>query len=873
MRFLTILLSLVLLHLMVNSQIQVKSYEPAKVTVTPPVIDGKLNEGEWDASHWASDFVQQKPLEGQPASQKTSFCIMYDNDHIYVAFRMQETDPLKISRRLSRRDEVEGDLAGIQFDSYYDKTTAFFFFVTAAGVKADGIVSDAGNGEDFSWDAMWNAATSVDANGWTAELKIPLSQLRFSKAGHYSWGLQVLRYMKRYDEVDIWQPIPRDAPTWVSNFGTLTGLDGIAPKRQIELMPYGVASAERYKADPENPFSTGKSSELSAGLDGKIGITNNMILDFTINPDFGQVEADPSEVNLTAFESYFEEKRPFFVEGRNILSFGVTPGDNDRSSDNLFYSRRIGRSPQRDLSAFDYADVPKNTTILGAFKLTGKTRNGWSVGTLESVTAREFARVISQKIDQRIEAEPLTNYFINRVQKDFNQGTTRIGGMFTAVNRNSNDACTQLLHRSAYSGGIDFSHTWKDRTYYLNLKTLFSYVAGDSLTLQETQKSSARYFQRPDADYVHFDPTRTSLAGHAGIVEFGKAGKGHWRYTTWINWRSPGFEINDAGFQRRTDDIFQVIWVGYRYYKPFSIFKEISLNFNQWSGWDFGLTNTYSGGNINVHAAFKNMWNLSAGANRDMIGRSNGELRGGPSMLMPGGFNFWGYLSTDPSRKFSAGINANRYASDDASGHFYSFGLDLTWAPANAVNVSLMPFYNSNATLLQYVDETSMLGEPRYIFASLSQQTLGIPVRINIGLSPDLTVQYYGQPFISAGKYSDYKMITHPDAGLFTDRFVTFNEQQISYSADDELFSIDENTDGSADYSFYKPDFNAFYFLSNLVIRWEYRPGSSVYLVWSQNRSDGLSIGQFRPGPDLDHLTTIYPHNVFLIKVSYRLGL
>jgi len=240
---------------------------------------------------------------------------------------------------------------------------------------------------------------------------------------------------------------------------------------------------------------------------------------------------------------------------------------------------------------------------------------------------------------------------------------------------------------------------------------------------------------------------------------------------------------------------------------------------------------------------------------------------------MPGGFNFWGYLSTDPSRKFSAGINANRYASDDASGHFYSFGLDLTWAPANAVNVSLMPFYNSNATLLQYVDETSMLGEPRYIFASLSQQTLGIPVRINIGLSPDLTVQYYGQPFISAGKYSDYKMITHPDAGLFTDRFVTFNEQQISYSADDELFSIDENTDGSADYSFYKPDFNAFYFLSNLVIRWEYRPGSSVYLVWSQNRSDGLSIGQFHPGLDLDHLTTIYPHNVFLIKVSYRLGL
>lgn len=352
-----------------------KSYTPSRVTGNPPVADGIINELEWPDDGWDSGFVQQKPLEGQPGSQKTSFKIMYDNDHIYVAFRVQETEPERISRRLSRRDEMEGDMVGIQFDSYFDKTTAFFFWVTAAGVKIDGVNVD-GNESDMSWDAVWSGRSASSSSGWTAEMRIPLSQLRFSHAEIHTWGLQVIRYIQRHDEVDIWQPIPRDASNWVSRFGTLEGLRGIEPKRQIELMPYLVASTERYEKEESNPFRTGKSSVISAGFDGKIGITNNMILDFTINPDFGQVEADPSEVNLTAFESYFDEKRPFFVEGRNILSFGVTPGDNESSSDNLFYSRRIGRSPHRDLSDYDYYDAPANTTILGAFKLTGKTSKG-----------------------------------------------------------------------------------------------------------------------------------------------------------------------------------------------------------------------------------------------------------------------------------------------------------------------------------------------------------------------------------------------------------------------------------------------------------------------------------------------------------------
>lgn len=850
-----------------------KTYVPLRVAGEPPVMDGFIGNQEWPEQGWESGFVQHKPLEGKPASRQTSFNIMYDNDHLYVAFRIVEKEPDKISRRLSRRDEMEGDMVGIQIDSYFDRTTAFVFWVTAAGVKIDGVEVDGSNSEDMSWDALWTGKTAFDSLGWTVEMRIPLTQLRFSQAESHTWGLQVLRYIQRFDEVDIWQPIPRDASTWVSRFGLLEGLSGIEPKRQIEMMPYVVASIGRYKAETGNPFSTGKSSGMSAGLDGKIGLTNNMILDFTINPDFGQVEADPSEVNLTAYESYFAEKRPFFVEGRNILSFGVTPGDNDASSDNLFYSRRIGRAPHRDLSDYDYADAPANTTILGAFKVTGKTRNGWSVGLLESLTSLEKAEVIFSESREKVEVEPLTNYFIGRLQKDFNKGTTKLGGMFTAVNRNIDDAALNNLHKSAYTGGLDFNHTWNDRTYYLNIKGIFSHVTGDSTAIKETQESSARYFQRPDASYVKYDPSRTSLSGHAGIVEFGKSGNGNWLYTTWINWRSPGFEINDAGFQRRSDDIFQVIWVGYRYYKPIGIFKEISFNFNQWSGWDFGLNNRYSGGNVNANTRFKNQWGFSFGVNRDFAQRSNYLLRGGPSILLPGGNSFWTSLSSDNSKKFNFGVNYQVFKGDEGINESEYTSLRLTWAPVNSLNISLTPFYSADKTMLQYVETADMQGDTRYVFATLDQQTFGLPIRINVGITPDLTVQYYGQPFISAGKYSRYKMITKPVAAEFNDRFLCYQDAQVGFNSQDEVYDIDEDLNGTTDYTFDKPDFNAFYFISNLVVRWEYLPGSSVYLVWSQNRSDSESIGTFRPGPDMEHLSTIFPHNVFLIKVSYRLGL
>ncbi|MCK4465527.1 MAG: hypothetical protein KAU83_07435, partial [Bacteroidales bacterium] len=381
-----------------------------------------------------------------------------------------------------------------------------------------------------------------------------------------------------------------DAPGWVHQFGELHGISGIKPKRQIEIAPYTVGNIERFEKEEGNPFATGKSSNLDIGVDGKIGITNNMILDFTVNPDFGQVEADPSQVNLTAYEIFFEEKRPFFIEGKNILSFPLMFGDGDLASENMFYSRRIGRRPQSYPNTQDgeYADIPINTSILGAAKFTGKTKNGLSIGILESITAKEKAEIDNEGIKRFETVEPLTNYSVSRVQKDFNKGNTILGGMFTTTNRKIENPDLNFLHTSAYSGGLDFTHQWKDRTYSFSLKTYFSQVKGSEEALIRTQSSSVRYFQRPDNDYVKFDSSRTSLSGYGGVLSAGKFANGHWRYAGFLSWKSPGLELNDLGFMTNADEILQIFWVGYRIWEPFSIFRNLNVNLNQWNTFDFG---------------------------------------------------------------------------------------------------------------------------------------------------------------------------------------------------------------------------------------------------------------------------------------------
>ena len=566
-----------------DSTVVKRTYQTA-FTKTAPVIDGLGNDEAWNLVEWTSDFIQSQPAENKPPSQQTAFKVLYDNDNVYVFIRAYDTEPDKISKIMSRRDNFNGDMIFVEFDSHFDKQTDFLFCASASGAKSDAAISDDGNSEDDNWNPIWYMKTSFDDKGWCVEMKIPLSQLRFGKKDEQIWGLQVTRNIFRLQERSQWQYIPKGSPGVVHLFGELHGINNIKPKHQIELMPYTVARTERFEKIAGDPFNTGKLSKISAGLDGKIGLTNDFTLDFTINPDFGQVEADPSEVNLTAFESYFSEKRPFFVEGSNIFQFmpNQTIVIHNMYSDNLFYSRRIGRYPQYypSVGANEYVKMPESTTILGAMKISGKTKKGLSVGILESLTSREDAVIDSLGVRRKIAVEPLTNYFVGRVQQDFNKGQTILGALVTAVNRDINSPALDFLHTAAYTAGLDFQHHWKERTWYVAGNAEFSNVKGKPVSITETQTSSARYYQRTDAKYLSVDSSLTSLSGYGGTVKFGKSSKKRLQFETSMTVRSPGLEFNDIGYMRYSDVIHQGNWMGYYLRNPFWIFNNFYLNTN-----------------------------------------------------------------------------------------------------------------------------------------------------------------------------------------------------------------------------------------------------------------------------------------------------
>lgn len=840
----------------------------------PPRIDGLANDAAWDALEWQNNFTQREPYNGKAPSQQTSFKIIYDNINVYAIIRSWDTSPDSIVSRLSRRDNGEGDAVGIEFDSYNDKQTAFSFIVSASGVKLDKFISGDGGNEDESWDALWDTKTSIDDKGWIAEILIPLNQLRFSSLNNQKWGLQVGRYIFRKDELSLWQPIPRDAPGWVHQFGTLEGISGVRPKRKVEIAPYLVAQAESYERETGNPFRTGKGYKLPFGLDTKIGITSDFTLDLTVNPDFGQVEADPSEVNLTAFESYFPEKRPFFIEGRNQFNFQFSPGDGDNSYENLFYSRRIGRSPQGssrlsdNLGGNEFMNAPENTSIMGAAKVTGKTRNGFSVGLMEAVTSKEIAEIDLNGARRKETIEPYTSYLVGSINKEYNEGGTSLGLLITSVNRNVSDVEMKFLHKNAFTGGLNFTHQWNNKNYFVNLKGFFSRVDGSEEAIIRTQEMSSRYFQRPDASHVSIDSSRKSLTGHGGALSIGKNGQGRWRFMGFVTWKSPELEVNDVGYIRTVDDIFQVLWVGYRINEPFSIFRSINLGTNLWRGNNFAGEVTYSGGNINVNAQFTNYWNFGTGINYNGESLSSTALWGGPSLKIPGGWNNWAFVSTDGRKKVQ--LSANTYFFWGEQSKQKSIDISLGYKPSNAITMSLGVGVSPSWKELQFVESITWTNETRYINASIDQEVYALSFRLNYSITPDLSVQFYGRPFIAKGNYFDFKRITNPRASIYSDRFRAFTGNQIVFDSINDNYSIDENSDGTTDYTIGNPNFNYRTFQSNLVVRWEFRPGSALFFVWSQGRESSEVDYSTTIGYDSGELFGAYPHNVFLLKLSYR---
>lgn len=878
--FAVILFLLATLTLNALSQEEEKKIYSATRTDIAPQINGIPDDDEWTHGEWAGDFIQFEPYDGQEATQPTEFKILYDDSFIYVAIKSYDSSPDSIINRMTRRDEIDGDYAGVSFDSYHDLRTGFTFIVSSTGVKMDLMHANDGTVEDPSWDPIWHARSSIQEWGWFAEMKIPLTQLRFEKNTSDVWGMEVFRLNYRESELSFWQAIPRNASGLVHMYGELDGLDKIEPRKTFDLTPYAVASYENYKAQEGNPFLKGRDFLPNAGIDGKIGVTNNLTLDFTINPDFGQVEADPSEVNLTAYESFFSEKRPFFVEGNNITRLSVGVGDGDLSYDNLFYSRRIGKKPSGSpqLETGEYSKTPRNVPILGAAKLTGKTKDGLSVGIIETITPRTYARIDSAGVRSTGEVEPLSNYFIGRVQKDFNKGNTMIGGMVTHTYRDLTsvddleNSSLNYLHNSALTGGLDFSQSFNDRNWKFSFSTAFSHVKGSKEAIRATQLSPRHMFNRPDADHIEYDPERTSLSGLGGKMEFGKFG-GNWNFMIFSIVRSPGFEINDLGYMRTADDMMHGVWSAYNFNEPKSFYRKIRLNANWWTKWDYGFTFQKHGGNMSVYTQYKNFWSTNIGLSYNSNGLSTTILRGGPNMKIPGGTGMFYSISSDNRKKLRLSLNGNHYWGRQDYTITNSLSVSMSYRPFNILNISIRPSYSLTNTDLQYVNTVeNEEGELSYIFADLAQHVLSLSLRINLNITPDMTIQYWGQPFFAAADYSAYKKISSPMAVNYSDRYHEFTENEIISM--ENIYYIDEDIDGNIDYSLANPDFNFDEFLSNLVVRWEFVPGSTLYAVWSQTINAATPVGEFILRDNINTLFTEQkPYNVFLLKFSYRFGL
>lgn len=830
-----------------------------------PAIDGLLSDEAWRSAPLAGDFTQLEPDEGAPATERTEVRVLYGSDALFIAFRAHDSAPDSIAGQLTRRDtDSYSDAVHVLIDSYHDRRTAFHFAVNPAGVKMDLYRFD-DTEEDASWDAVWEVATHVDREGWNAEFRIPFSQLRFGNQEDQTWGINFAREIARRNETSTWAPIRQSDAAIVSRSGELRGLKGLGTPSRIELRPFTLARFTRAPVEPGNPFRDSSDLFASGGLDLKYGVTNDLTLDVTVNPDFGQVEADPAQVNLTAYETFYPEQRPFFIEGAAIYNFGIGIGDGDMGSESLFYSRRIGRPPQGSVDAQGgFTDTPEVTTILGAWKLSGKTPGGWSVGLLHAVTSRETARVASSEGSRFEESvEPFSNYGVARIQKDFREGRSAVGLIGTATKRDKGAADQLLLRSGAFAGGFDFRHRFGgDDRYLASGYLLGSRVWGSEEAMAATQRSPARYFQRPDAPHVDYDPHLTAMSGWAGKVELFKMGGGFWRWGTILNAKSPGFEPNDLGYQRESDLILHAVYVGYDHYTPSGKLRRWNLNLNAWHGWSFGGERLATGGNLNGSLTFPSYWGGSAGINHDFEAFSNSTLRGGPLLRREARTNGWLRLFSDSRKAVQVRLNNDWSRASDTHSWSWSTSASVRWRPSSRMSLNLGPFLGRSVNALQWVDRVYSF-EDHFVFGRIDQKTAGLTGRFDFTFKPDLTLQLYAQPFVGAGAYNEFKEVADPRADKLGDRY-----SLLEPTLADGRYYLDLNGDGALE-SFRDPDFNFQQFRSTLVLRWEYRPGSLLYLVWSQGRNNDTPNGRLALGESLDQLFGQNPENVFMLKMSY----
>ncbi len=854
------------------SQIEAREYRIAPRALDRLTIDGKLDEAIWEdpGLNWSGDFVQRSPNEGQPSSEETRFAILYDQKYLYVGIHCFDRAG-NVNQWMSRRDGYNGDWVEVILDSYHDKRSAFAFSVSASGVKSDRYISLNGAEEDIAWNPIWYTHSSLTAEGWSAEMKIPLSQLRFGKASGQVWGLQVQRRLVSNEERSVWQRIPQDAPGWVSEFGLLTGLTDLKQQRQLEIQPFVVGSHDTFQRDANNPYRNKHIAAINAGIDGKVGVTNDLTLDFTINPDFGQVEADPAAIALDGFQLFFREQRPFFIENKNIFDYRFSSPiiGSTYSSDNLFYSRRIGRTPQGSAAIVsgEYADIPGQTTILGAGKFSGKTQHGLSVGFLESVTQRTYARISDQTRERKALVEPLTNYFVGRVQQDLNNRNTFLGGIFTSVIRDKH-ASELLLHESAYSAGLDLLHQWKGRTWYVGMNMVASKVAGSAATILNTQRSVPHIFQRPDATHVRLDSARTALVGSGGDLKVGKAGNGRWQFESGLTWRSPQLELNDIGFMREADVIQQYTGTTFRSTNAFGQFRSAQIGYKHWWNWDFGGNLNYVDWDVEVTGTWKNNWSATLGFFSQPHNYSKSLLQGGPRLLLAEQYGFWWAGTSDTRKPFY--LDYFGWTKTGGAGSYFLIEntLTATLQPVDRFKVSLTPRYTQVRHRLQYNQNIIEGNHIHYLVSLLDQTTLSMAVRADYVLGPNLAIQYYAEPFVSQGLYTGFALIDQPGDLFERNQLLELVTQAMP---DSGTLRLTGEVGGSAlQTEVPNPDFSFAQIRSNLVLRWEYRPGSELFAVWSQGITDSaLPEYSFFRSFD-EQILSRQLNNTFLIKATYR---
>jgi hypothetical protein len=805
-----------------------------------PHIDGRDSDPVWQDAQIIEGFRVFDPVEGAAPTFETTARFAYDDRNLYVLVRAFDPSPDSIMALLSRRDErTASDYIRVIIDSYHDKRTGYQFMVNPAGVQRD-IYLFNDSQEDVTWNAVWEVKTTIDSLGWLAEFRIPLNQLRFGRKDEHTFGVGVHREVARLNERSSWPLWRRTEFGIASQLGEIRGLRGIGANRRLEVMPYTVQSNESRLRQG----GYGRAQRGSLGADLKVGLSSNLTLDATINPDFGQVEADPAVLNLSAFEQFFGERRPFFLEGTGIFSFAIDC--NDGQCTGPFYSRRIGRPPQNGFLSADPGAVPTSSTIIGAAKLTGRFGNGLSLGIMNALTSREA-------VDDTLTVEPRSNYFVARLQQDLRGGRSGVGLIVSAVNRNLDESTRDWLRREAYTAGVDFRHRFgRGDNLQIGGHMLGSSVRGSQEAIARTQLSGVHLYQRPDDD-IEFDPTRTSLSGVSAGLNLSKSGGGITRFHTGVWYKSPGLEINDVGYMQSVNSMGQSNWFAFVFQEPRAFYRRFQVNFNQWNNWLTDGTVTGHGGNINLNTTLRNMWFVYMGLGGETGAYCASCLRGGPAMWKQPAMFGWAGFSGDSRTPIVPGFDLSFNRNDGGRSHSYNGGPYVNVRMASRFSASLGMHYARTIFDRQWLANYGDVGADtaQYTVAHLSQRTLSLTTRLNWTASPTLSLQLYAQPFITGGDYSDWRAVTDPRNRSYADQFSPFT----SHGSDPGGFNFKQ-------------------FRSNSVLRWEYRPGSTLFLVWQQGRTQShLDAGSFDAGRDARNLFRAHPDNTLLVKASYWFSL